>query len=211
MTNVKFFLDHRGKNPVGDFLDENKEIKIKASIIIKNIIEFGLISAIPHIKKLSGFPLWEIRIMGKDSSRILYANKIKDEIILLHAFKKKTNKTPTKEINTALNHLRQLSWHLYPIRYNYSMKLLTFDQYFTNSLKDPEFKNLWEKSEPKYQLSRQIIKKRLAKKMSQQELAKKSGTTQAVISRLENSTFNPSLELLERISFGLGSKLNVQI
>ena len=91
------------------------------------------------------------------------------------------------------------------------MKLLTFDQYFTNSLKDPEFKNLWEKSEPKYQLSRQIIKKRLAKKMSQQELAKKSGTTQAVISRLENSTFNPSLELLERISFGLGSKLNVQI
>ena len=109
MTNVKFFLDHRGKNPVGDFLDENKEIKIKASIIIKNIIEFGLISAIPHIKKLSGFPLWEIRIMGKDSSRILYANKIKDEIILLHAFKKKTNKTPTKEINTALNHLRQLS------------------------------------------------------------------------------------------------------
>ena len=63
------------------------------------------------------------------------------------------------------------------------MKLLSFDQYFKDSLKDPEFKKLWEKSEPKYQLSRQIIKKRLEKKMSQQELAKKSGTTQAVISK----------------------------
>ena len=108
MTAVSFFLDHRGKNPVGDFLDENKNTKVKALIIIKNIIEFGLISVIPHIKKLSGIPLWEIRILGKDSTRILYIHKMKDEIILLHAFRKKTNKTPTKEINTALNRLGKL-------------------------------------------------------------------------------------------------------
>ncbi|MFA7301361.1 MAG: helix-turn-helix transcriptional regulator [Candidatus Shapirobacteria bacterium] len=91
------------------------------------------------------------------------------------------------------------------------MKLLTFDQYFKNSLKDPEFKKLWEESKPKYDLSRQIIKKRLEKKMSQSELAKKSGTTQAVISRLENSTFNPSIELLERVCAGLGTKLTLSI
>lgn len=108
MTSVKFFLDHRGKNPVGDFLDKNKETKIKVSIIIKNIIEFGLVSVIPHIKKLSGYPLWEIRILGKDSARIIYANKTKDKIILLHAFKKKTNKTPLKEINIALNRFKKL-------------------------------------------------------------------------------------------------------
>ena len=91
------------------------------------------------------------------------------------------------------------------------MKLLTFDQYFKNSLKNPEFKKLWEESEPKYQLSRQIIKKRLEKKMSQGELANKSGTTQAIISSLENSTFNPTIELLERVSAGLGSKLTLSI
>lgn len=91
------------------------------------------------------------------------------------------------------------------------MKLLSFNQYFKNSLKDPEFKKLWEESSPKYQLSRQIIKKRLEKKMSQQELAKKAGTTQAIISRLENSTFNPSLKLLEHISAGLDSNLILSI
>ena len=91
------------------------------------------------------------------------------------------------------------------------MKLLSFDQYFKDSLKDPEFKELWEKAEPKYQLSRQIIKKRLEKKMSQQELAKKSGTTQAIISKIENASFNPTINLLERISLGLGSKLTFSI
>lgn len=91
------------------------------------------------------------------------------------------------------------------------MKLLSFNQYFKNSLKDPEFKKLWEESSPKYQLSRQIIKKRLEKKMSQQDLAKKAHTTQAIVSRLENSTLNPSLELIERISTGLGSNLILSI
>jgi phage-related protein len=108
MVTVSFFLDHRGINPVGDFLDENKGVKVKTLIIIKNIIEFGLASVMPHIKKLSGFPLWEIRILGKSSSRILYVQKIKDKIVLLHAFKKKTNKTPQKEINIALSRFKQL-------------------------------------------------------------------------------------------------------
>ncbi len=91
------------------------------------------------------------------------------------------------------------------------MKLLSFEEYFKKSLKDPEFKQLWEKSEIEYQLSRQIIKKRLEKKMSQKELAKKAGTTQAIISQIENSSLNPSVDLLKRISVGLGSKLSIQI
>jgi predicted transcriptional regulator len=91
------------------------------------------------------------------------------------------------------------------------MKLLTFDQYFEKSVKDPEFKKLWEMAAPEYQLSRQVIKKRLENKMSQQELAKKAHTTQAIISRLENSTLNPSLHLLKRIALSLGSKLTIQI
>ena len=109
MTSVKFFIDQRGKNSVGDFLDENKNIKIKAMIILHNITEFGLILVIPHIKKMSGLPLWEIRILGKDKAKILYVSKIKDEIVLLHAFKKKTQKTPIKEINMAMKRLKQLS------------------------------------------------------------------------------------------------------
>lgn len=108
MMTVSFYIDHRGRNQVGDFLDKNKRIKIKVTMIIKNINEFGLISAIPHLKKLSGLPLWEIRILGKDSARILYAHNNKEKIVLLHVFKKKTNKTPIKEINIAMGRLNEL-------------------------------------------------------------------------------------------------------
>ncbi|KKR67490.1 MAG: Transcriptional regulator, XRE family [Microgenomates group bacterium GW2011_GWA2_40_6] len=91
------------------------------------------------------------------------------------------------------------------------MNTYTFKQHFEESLKDPEFRKLWAESEVEYQLSRQIIKKRLDKKISQQELAKRAKTTQAIISRLENSSFNPSIHLLKRISAGLGSKLTINI
>lgn len=106
---VRYFIDKNNKNLVKDFLDENPIAKEKAFRLFKNIEEFGLTSVISHIKKLSGLPLWEIRILGKDSVRILYVNKIKEEVTLLHAFKKKTNKTPTKEIGIALNRLKQIT------------------------------------------------------------------------------------------------------
>lgn len=91
------------------------------------------------------------------------------------------------------------------------MKLLTFEKYFRDSLQDPNFKQLWQDAQPEYQLSRQIIKKRLDKKLTQSQLAKKIGTSQAIISKIENSTFNPSLSLLKRISEGLGSKITLEI
>lgn len=108
MTTIKYFIDHRGQSPVTDFLDKNIQIKNKASIIINNIKTYGLISVIPNIKRLTKLPLWEIRIMGKNSSRILFATKKDDLVILLHAFKKKSMKTPPKEIKIALKRLNQL-------------------------------------------------------------------------------------------------------
>ena len=103
MTLVKFFIDQRGKNPVGEFLDENKNIKIKAMIILHNITEFGLVSVIPHIKKLSGLPLWEIRILGKTNVRILFALYEKGTVLVLHGFIKKTTRTPRNDLKTALD------------------------------------------------------------------------------------------------------------
>ena len=89
-------------------------------------------------------------------------------------------------------------------------KIYTLQDHIKDSLKNPEFKKAWEESEPSYQLSRTLIKKRLAQKISQIELAKKANTTQAVISRLENMTVNPSMELLQRIAKALNVNLKIQ-
>lgn len=69
---------------------------------VSRIKEYGLTAAIPHIKKLTGTPLWEIRILGQDNIRVLYASIQDDTVILLHGFIKKSRKAPTKDIETAL-------------------------------------------------------------------------------------------------------------
>ncbi|KKR87461.1 MAG: Transcriptional regulator, XRE family [Candidatus Curtissbacteria bacterium GW2011_GWA1_41_11] len=90
------------------------------------------------------------------------------------------------------------------------MKMYTFEEDLKKRLKDPEFKKAWEESEPEYQLARQLIGKRLKQKMSQRDLAKKVGTTQAIISRIETMQANPSLSLLKRIAQTLNLKLDLR-
>ena len=85
----------------------------------------------------------------------------------------------------------------------------SFEDHLKESLKDPEFKKVWEESEPEYLLAREMIRKRLEKKMSQRDLAKKLKTTQAVISRIETMNANPSLSLLKRIANVFGSNFKV--
>jgi phage-related protein len=106
---VIYYISPTGDNPIKDFLDERPTAKIKALRLLTNVTEFGLSSIIPHIKKLTGTPLWEIRILGQDSIRILYVTKQSKTIVLLHAFDKKTDKTPHKEIKIAIGRLNQLT------------------------------------------------------------------------------------------------------
>ena len=88
-------------------------------------------------------------------------------------------------------------------------KLYTFEDHLKESFKDPEFRKAWEESEPEYLLARELIEKRLKKKLSQRDLAKKLNTAQAVISRIETMHANPSLSLLKRIAQTLGAKLQI--
>ena len=90
-------------------------------------------------------------------------------------------------------------------------KYTTFEEYLEESLKDPVFKKAWQESEPEYQIARQIIKNRIKYKLTQGNLAKKANTTQAVISRLETMSANPSLALLQKISTALGQPLRFTI
>ena len=86
----------------------------------------------------------------------------------------------------------------------------TLEDHIKESLKNPEFKKEWEQSEAEYQVSRALIAARVNRKISQQELAKKANTTQAVISRLENMTANPSIGLLQKIAQALNLKVKIQ-
>lgn len=87
----------------------------------------------------------------------------------------------------------------------------TFQDHLKESLKNPEFRKIWEESDAEYLLAKALIKVRLKKKFSQRDLAKKIGTSQAAISRIESMQGNPSLFLLKRIAHALDTKLQISL
>ena len=76
-------------------------------------------------------------------------------------------------------------------------------------LKDPEMKREYDRLYPEYALIETVIKKRIAKKMTQKELAQKIGTRQSAISRLESGGANPSFHFLQKVASALGARLTV--
>lgn len=105
---VKAYQAFDGDVPVEKFIKSlDKKAQIKVSRTVDLLEEFGLEGAYPHVKKLVGTSLWELRILGGDSIRILYITMTGRVFFLLHGFKKKKQKTPPKEIKIAQERLKE--------------------------------------------------------------------------------------------------------
>jgi phage-related protein len=62
----------------------------------------------PHVKPL-GDKLWEMRMSGRDGiARAIYALASRQRIVILHAFVKKTQKTPSGAIRLAKKRAKEL-------------------------------------------------------------------------------------------------------
>ena len=105
---IVYFVSSSGENPVSLFIDScSKSQQVKILRLFKHFEEYGLQAVIPHLKKLTGTPFWEIRILGKDNIRIIYVVEMENIVLLLHGFYKKTNKTPPKEIEVCFRRYRE--------------------------------------------------------------------------------------------------------
>jgi len=89
-------------------------------------------------------------------------------------------------------------------------KHLDFERYKKEVfLKDPRVKAEYEKLQPEFAVIEAILRARMKKGLTQQVLAKKIGTKQSAISRLESGRANPSLNFLKRLAEALGGKLKI--
>ncbi|HWY79737.1 MAG TPA: type II toxin-antitoxin system RelE/ParE family toxin [Candidatus Sulfotelmatobacter sp.] len=105
---IEYFESSTGNKPVEEFinsLEEKAQVKIFRTFEL--LEEFGIRLGLPHVKKLTGTSLWELRILGSDSIRIFYIAKEQQTFLLLHAIKKKTQKTEKKEIKIANERLNE--------------------------------------------------------------------------------------------------------
>lgn len=105
--NVGFYLNGRKKSPVKEFISK-QPVKMAAKIVhlLELLQKFGPFLTEPYCKRLTN-NLYELRVRGKSAIRILYT-KSSDQFILVHVFVKKTQKTPRKEIDIALDRIKLL-------------------------------------------------------------------------------------------------------
>ena len=103
---IQLYKTPQGTAPVNEFI-LSLELKVQAKVrnSINLLKYFGVSVGLPHIKKITGTQLWELRIVGSDSVRILYIAISGKTFLLLHGFMKKKNKTPAKEIRIARERL----------------------------------------------------------------------------------------------------------
>ncbi len=95
-------------NIKADAVDELKKVPMhivrKIEYWVNAVEKYGIEAVLPHIKKISGTRLWEIRILGKDNLRIIYFVNSEETVVLLDGFFKKTQKTSKKDLNRALSY-----------------------------------------------------------------------------------------------------------
>lgn len=103
---ITFESTHGGK-PVDEFIKRQPSLtQAKITRLIDLLEKYGTFLVMPHSKKLTK-ELYELRVRGKHEIRIIYGFKDR-RIFLLNAFKKQTQKTPSKEITTAVKRFETL-------------------------------------------------------------------------------------------------------
>ena len=88
-------------------------------------------------------------------------------------------------------------------------KTTSWDELREELLKNPEVRKGYDKAERAYQLSVQVRKIREKAGISQSELARRMGTTQPAIARLEAGGGNPNIDTLGKIADALDVELSV--
>lgn len=105
---IELYENSRGEKLVEEFFDSlDKKANLKIAHAFELLKTFGLEGGYPHIKKLTETNLWEYRILGSDSIRILYVSLTGRIFLILHGFKKKKQKIPVKEIKIAEERLQE--------------------------------------------------------------------------------------------------------
>ena len=87
---------------------------------------------------------------------------------------------------------------------------LSFDNFLKESLKNPKVKAEYERLQPEFAVINAIIQARVKKGITQEYLARKIGTKQSAIARLESGRANPSIGFLKKLAEALNTNLQIR-
>jgi DNA-binding XRE family transcriptional regulator len=94
---------------------------------------------------------------------------------------------------------------------NIKIRATDFQDYLAKQLKNKKFKEHFDEFGKQLEVAYQIIQLRKSKKMSQFELAKKIGTTQSNVARLESGRENFTIGFLNKVAIAFNRELKIAI
>ena len=86
----------------------------------------------------------------------------------------------------------------------------TLKEYKEQQLNNPEFAKEYASIQPELDVIRALVNARTSQNLTQKQLAERTGINQADISKLENGTRNPSINLLKRLADGMDMLLKIK-
>jgi ribosome-binding protein aMBF1 (putative translation factor) len=89
------------------------------------------------------------------------------------------------------------------------MSRIRVDDLHKNWMKDPEYRAEYEALQEEFSLVTALIEARSRAGLTQEQVARRMKTTQAVIARLEGGGSKPSTRTLERYAEATGSRLRI--
>lgn len=89
-------------------------------------------------------------------------------------------------------------------------KTIPAGKVFAEWQKDPRYVAAYESLDEEFAIAGAIIAARAHAGLTQTELAKRMGTTQSVIARLEGGSSHPSTATLEKLAKATGTKLHIR-
>ena len=105
---INYWRNPSGKVPIEKYIDtiDNKEERAELLSILKGIQENGTDAIGVEFRQIEG-KLWELKIrIHGNQHRVFYIVLKGNEMILLHAYLKKTQKAPVKEIEVAKQRMK---------------------------------------------------------------------------------------------------------
>lgn len=88
-------------------------------------------------------------------------------------------------------------------------KLIPVEEAFTEWRRDPAYVKAYDALEDEFALAKAMIEARAQAGLTQEQLAQRMKTTQAVIARLESGRVKPSTRTLERFAAATGMRLRI--
>lgn len=102
---VTFYTTTSGRSPVRDYIsDLSKPERARLLEVLTQVEQYGFDAVRTQFRQIEG-KLWEIKV---SAHRVFYVMVHREEMVLLHAYKKQGQKMPLREREVAVKRMKEV-------------------------------------------------------------------------------------------------------